>query len=669
MLESVGLYLARLAQPRNELASMSAIGEQIAAYGGWRGELAAAVRRYGAWLDDVGLADEMLHSRIDAVLARLADERITVAFVAEFSRGKSELINAIFFSDHGQRIVPSAAGRTTMCPTELRYDSGQAPSIRLLPISTRSSDKPLAEWRESPGDWVRLALPHDDAEQLREAFGAVCQTTAVSLEEARALGFADDDAQELFVPDADGLVQIPRWRHAIVNYPHPLLEMGLVIIDTPGLNAIGAEPDLTLSMIPQADAVLFVLAADTGVTRSDIDVWRNHVSGIHHSGRLVVLNKIDGLWDGLDDEAAIDAAIARQVADVATTLGVGKQTIFPVSALKALVARVRGEPTLLAQSRLPALEHALANELVPRQREILGEHAGREFDELSASVAALLGGRRRNVVEQLLELQALRGKNRGVMSHMAARIRSEREDFERGMRNLQGLRSVFARHSQAMLALVDSDALRAHVRAARAEMRASNFSSGLREGMDSLTWAVRADFDQVDRLTREVGTLMSAMYRSFAVEHGLSLGVPVLFSMHRYQAELQRIDELQRRHSGAFSLATTRKALLMRRFFESVNARIQNLYARLRADIEAWLRTVMAPIEGQIREHREQLKRRLDAVRRVFEATDSLEERIAELERARAELGERAEVAGELASQVGALLGRLREPVAELLPV
>ena len=33
-----------------------------------------------------------------------------------------------------------------------------------------------------------------------------------------------------------------------------------MILDTPGLNALGAEPELTLSMLPSAHAVLFILA-------------------------------------------------------------------------------------------------------------------------------------------------------------------------------------------------------------------------------------------------------------------------------------------------------------------------------------------------------------------------------------------------------------------------
>src|SRR5690606_13943668 len=139
-------------------------------------------------------------------------------------------------------------------------------------------DTPLADLREHPDAWTEIPLAQGDPDRLRQAFTAVQEVDKVSLERARQLGFVADDEDDFLQPDADGLVQIPRWRHAIVNYPHPLLEMGLVIIDTPGLNAIGAEPELTLSMIPKAAAVLFVLAADPGVTRSDIEVWRRHVS-------------------------------------------------------------------------------------------------------------------------------------------------------------------------------------------------------------------------------------------------------------------------------------------------------------------------------------------------------------------------------------------------------
>ena len=95
---------------------------------------------------------------------------------------------------------------------------------------------------------------------------------------------------------------MPAWRHALINYPHPLLKRGLVVIDTPGLNAIGAEPELTLGLLPSAHATVFILGADTGVTKSDLAIWREHLDG-RALERFVVLNKIDTLADPLSHVA------------------------------------------------------------------------------------------------------------------------------------------------------------------------------------------------------------------------------------------------------------------------------------------------------------------------------------------------------------------------------
>ena len=139
------------------------------------------------------------------------------------------------------------------------------------------------------------------------------------------MGFwSDDTPDDNPMRDAGGRVEIPRWRHALLNMPHPLLEQGLVILDTPGLNAIGAEPELTVSLIPQAHAVVFILGADTGVTRSDLSIWREHLitEGDAAETRIVVLNKIDTMWDTLSTPAQIDAQIERQRTGAAELLGV-----------------------------------------------------------------------------------------------------------------------------------------------------------------------------------------------------------------------------------------------------------------------------------------------------------------------------------------------------------
>jgi hypothetical protein len=95
-----------------------------------------------------------------------------------------------------------------------------------------------------------------------EAFRQVSKTRRVPVEEARRYGLYDEsDPDVAATVDEQGLIEISQWRHAIVNFPHPLLKQGLVILDTPGLNAIGTEPELTLNLIPTAHGVLYICAA------------------------------------------------------------------------------------------------------------------------------------------------------------------------------------------------------------------------------------------------------------------------------------------------------------------------------------------------------------------------------------------------------------------------
>ncbi len=645
---------------------MSLISDRIEAYGRWRRDLLDAIERYRDWLSQSELSDPQLQSRLARIMESLRDDRMSVAFVAEFSRGKSELINAIFFAQYGQRVLPSTAGRTTMCPTELLYDKKSPVGIRLLPIESRLSDASIADLKRDDGKWRFVAVDPTDVNTLRKAFEAVRETKRVSATRASAMGMYDEtDDGTPYKPDAAGMVDIPSWRHAIVNIPHPLLELGLVIIDTPGLNAIGSEPELTLNLIPSAHAVLFVLAADAGVTRTDIEIWRDHISPAHRSGRFVVLNKIDGLWDELKSENEINLEIASQVASVGKLLDLPTARIYPVSAQKALVGKIQHDDKLLRRSRMPELEHALSEEMIPQQQAVVRDQVRREFEETSGVTLSVLSARHRNQVEQVFELNGLRGKNKTVIDQMSRRIRAERTDFEKSLRQLQALRTVFSRHSQELFSHVGLDNLKRHVRDSRDLMRASQLSSQLRDGMSSLITSVRIDFEEGERLVKEVTTMMSVMYQSFSRDYGLTLGTPLAFSSRRYFAEIDRIAQLHQRQFGVFSLLTINKAALTRRFFESVVARLKELYESAVRELEGWLRALMTPVESQVKEHQAQLRRRLESVQRVMDASESLDSKLDELAQAKARIDEQLAILRELLDQVGIVMERRVAPLTE----
>jgi len=137
---------------------MSHINHHFEAYSEWRQGLFTAIGDFRGWLHNQELADVQVDQRLEQVLSALRDDKLYVAFVAEFSRGKSELINAIFFANFGQRVLPSSAGRTTMCPTELQFDKGSTPHVRLLPIETRGSGTSVSELKGFAEEWTTIPL-------------------------------------------------------------------------------------------------------------------------------------------------------------------------------------------------------------------------------------------------------------------------------------------------------------------------------------------------------------------------------------------------------------------------------------------------------------------------------------------------------------------------------
>ena len=609
--------------------------QQFAAYSQWRSQLSEHIEAFRKCLSDNELSDAQTDLRIARLLEKLREDRLHVAFVAEFSRGKSELINAIFFASYGNRMLPSTAGRTTMCPTELMFDAAKPPSIELLPIESRATNTRISEFKRFPEEWSIVPLDTESPESMQDALRSVSEVIRVAPETAEAYGFATGDQDSAIVRiGADGLVEIPRWRHAVINFPHPLLEQGLVILDTPGLNAIGTEPELTLSLLPNAHAVLFILAADTGVTQSDLAIWNEHIAlpGRRKRGRIVVLNKIDSMWDELKSAAEIDAEITKQTNSCAWTLSLPSSQIFPISAQKALVAKINDDPELLQRSRLLELEAALSSELIPAKQEIVHENTDAEFADIYMRMRGLLESRLAGLREQLGELNELRGKNKGVVEYMMGKVRIEKEEFEGGLQRYYAVRSIFSQLTNKLFGHLGLDALRTLTTSTRETMLEATFSKTLSDAMKNYFSISRANLSKSDGEITEILSMMDAIYKKFSVEHGLKLGTPTGFSLIRYRKDIDRLEQWCDTHlNSTFMLMTHEKNKVTQKFFEEVASQVRRAFERANRDAEIWLKAVMAPMESQVREHQIQLKRRLESIKRIHQATDTLEDRINEL--------------------------------------
>ena len=629
----------------------TSFNEQFDQHGAWRREFGLRLKLLAEWMKDHELLDAGVEERLRRLETQVRADKVMVAFVGEFSRGKSELINAIFFAGYGRRIMPASAGRTTMCPTEMGYDADVPPCLRLLPVESRLQPQALMEWRMVPEKWTRVDLDVNDPQQLAAALEMVAETRLVTREDAQALGFwHSQEPEDNPIVDAQGMVEVPKWRHALINIAHPLLKQGLVILDTPGLNAIGAEPELTVSLLPQAQAVVFILGADTGVTKSDMTIWREHlvVDADVADLRLVVLNKIDTLWDALSSPAQVQAQIDRQRASTAEILGIPQTQVIPVSAHKGLVAKVTGDADLLAASCLPRLEEALGHGIMGQRQKILGSAVAVGINSLRAETGRVINIRRRDLAEQMMELKGLQGKNASVIKHMRVRIEQEQTEFDLSGAKIHAVRSVHLKLLRDVFDRLSGSALKTEMAQLNTALHQKGLKFGVKKAYSETFDRLRAVFERVQALCTEIQSMLGATFRQLNGEHGFSLQAPPVPQLASYVQDLAMVERGHLQYLGianTFRLAQTEFA---DRLVRALATRLRTIHETALGDVELWSKTAAAQLDAQLRERRRNFARRIEAIDRIQQATGGLGDRIHEIESQETAITELESKLGEL---------------------
>lgn len=616
------------------VSAINTFGKRLSDYKNWCEELASTIGEYQAWIETHGLGSGEDDLRVYELIDALKSDKITIALVAEFSRGKTELINAIFFADFKQRLLPSDAGRTTMCPTELLYDDKRPPSVRLLPIETRKSSLTIAEYKRDPSMWTVFPLDLNQPKTMADTLQQIVKTRTVGVDEAAELGLYNPQTPGI-TPPSDGKVQIPVWRHAIINFPHPLLKQGLVVLDTPGLNSLGTEPELTISMLPSAHAVLFVLAADTGVTKSDLDVWNNHVCVAKHrsdEGRLVVLNKIDTLWDELRTLEAISGSLNRQIEETARVLGVDRRLVFPVSAQKGLLGKIKAEHSLITKSGLVPLEQKLSTDILDAKQELMRDKLTREIGSIIERTRAMIASRLASVDAQLYELKSLSGKNQSAIQQMINHMRREKQAYDKTLESFQVTRTMLSDHTKVLLDYLSVESIDALIAHTRKTMRESWTTAGLQLGMKTLFDGVTETMEKAHRQAEQIVGLVGAIYHRFHREHGFADLHPTGFSLAPFREQLERLYDEAEAFRKSPIMVMTEQHFVIKRFFITLASRARLLFTECNNAARDWSKAIMAPILTQVREHKIMMDHRLENLKRVHENLDNLSGRITDLE-------------------------------------
>lgn len=281
---------------------------------------------------EVPLADsdaaKSARSRLNQLSDRLTSQKLNLAVLGQFKRGKSTLLNALL----GSPILPVAVTPLTAIPTFI--GAGESFQLRTTAISGEVEEIPAAN---------------------AEALHSLLQARVTEAENPHnRLGLARVD----------------------VTAPSALLERGVTLIDTPGVGSTYQHnTDTAEAVLPECDAALFVVSPDPPITATELD----YLARIRATAPriILVLNKIDVI-DPEDKQPAID--FLRDVA--ADRAGLEDAPLFCVSARAGLRAKIAQDSDALRASGMPRLEDYLLHFLAEEKSQTLEQAAARKASAL-----------------------------------------------------------------------------------------------------------------------------------------------------------------------------------------------------------------------------------------------------------------------------------------------
>jgi replication fork clamp-binding protein CrfC len=275
-------------------------------------------------IEDINIASKNLRSGVFRLLV-----------LGDMKRGKSTFLNALI----GENLLPSDVNPCTALLTVLRYGSEKKVTVYF-----KDERRP---------------------EQL--GFQQFKHKYTIDPAEAKQL---EQEKKQAF-PGVD---------YAVVEYPLPLLEKGIEIVDSPGLNDTEARNELSLGYINNCHAILFVLRASQPCTLGERRYLENYIKGRGLSVFFLV-NAWDQVKEGLIDpddveelqeaEGKLRRVFKANLAEYCQVDGhdIYDERVFEISAIKALRKRMKNSSASLEGTGFPEFMGAL-NTFLTQERAI-----------------------------------------------------------------------------------------------------------------------------------------------------------------------------------------------------------------------------------------------------------------------------------------------------------
>ena len=329
--------------------------------------------------------------------------------LGDMKRGKSTFLNALL----GENLLPSDVNPCTALLTVLRYGETKK-------VTVYFND-------DTPPESI-------DFKEFKNRY-TIDPTEAKKLEENQQLAF----------PNVD---------YALVEYPLPLLEKGIEIIDSPGLNDTEARNKLSLSYINNCHAILFVLRATQPCTLAERRYLENYIKD-----RGLTIFFLINAWDQIK-ESLIDPDDPEELAEAKEKLDrvfkanlneycqvdgddLYEERVFAVSSLIALRKRIKNPDASLEDTGFPQFIQSL-NTFLTQKKAIAELRQSRIIAKQTANRVRESVQRRIPLLQQ--DISELKVKINSVEPEFKL-LNQIRDDFQQEIRNIRNDKATAISHS------------------------------------------------------------------------------------------------------------------------------------------------------------------------------------------------------------------------------
>jgi hypothetical protein len=332
--------------------------------------------------------------------------------------------------------------------------------------------------------------------------------------------------------------------------------------------------------------------------------------------------------------------------------------VFPVSAQKGLLAKIKQDADLIEKSGLPALESKLSDDIIPAKQALIRQKIVHDIGGIIKSTAAMVETRLAVTKAELKELQGVSGKNQSVIESMMTKKAKDQADYDKKLQGLENIKQVLGEQVRLLLEHLSMEVLDRLIDKTRQDMKGSWTTHGLKGGMKTFFQGTISTMDKVHKHTERMKGLVEAIYKQFQVGHGLAKIKLESFALQPYYKELKRLNEEAEVFRNSPAMMMTEQHFVVKRFFITLVSRARHLFEECNKDAAAWSKAVMSPVFAQIREHKVMMDQRMENLKKINRSVKHLNERIAQLQAAKAKLESQQQVNRDI-------LAKISEPLPE----